>query len=288
MSTTEFGRLWLISMCVAFAGMCPNVLADNWPGWRGPLQNGVSQETKVPTVWSKSQNVRWQVDIPGTGHSSPIVWDDAIFVTTSMPGDLTRHVLRVQRETGAVLWNKQVATSPIETMHRDNSPASSTPLTDGKRVYACFCVDGRLMVTALSMQGETVWTAYPGTFQSQHGFCTALVTDGQHLFVSGLQDGADAFVAALDCQTGETTWKVKRPHAIRSYSTPCLCEIDRQPALLLSGADQTIAYHRSTGATLWELAGPSEKTVSSIVVSQVDQLAFVCGGRDKKFFAIRL
>ncbi len=265
-----------------------DVNADNWPGWRGPNQNGISSESDVPLEWSESKNVRWKISIPGVGHSSPIVWNDAIFVTTAMVEQQTRHLLKIDRETGEILWNRLIATAPIEVMHRDNTPASATPITDGQHVFVAFSVEDKILVASLDFAGQFVWQTNPGTFLSQHGFCTNLVLDGDRLLLSGLQDGEDAFVAALDKSTGKTLWKVPRPRKTRSFSTPCLCEIDDRPALLLSGGEQTIAYDRTNGETLFELEGPAEKTVSSIVCCPDSKLAFVCGGRDNKFYAIEL
>lgn len=276
---------WTV-VCLLFM-MLP-VRGENWSGWRGPRNDGITSESKLPLHWSPTERIQWKTEIPGSGHSSPIVWGDAIFVTSATPADLTRHVYRIDRTDGRIVWDRVVGTGPLEPMHEDNSPASATPVTDGESVYSVFVVDGKLHVSAVSLDGMLVWQSQPGTFYSRHGFCTGLVLDPEgRLIVSGLQDGPDAFVAALDRRTGKTIWKVKRRVVSRSYSTPCLCEIDGRKAILLSGADQTIAYDRETGQTLWEVEGPATKTVSSIVVDEANHLAFVCGGRDGNFYALR-
>jgi outer membrane protein assembly factor BamB len=195
-------------------------------------------------------------------------------------------LLKIDRETGKVLWDREIAVSPIEEMHRDNSPASATPVTDGKFVYVVFQVNGDLEVSAIDFAGEKAWTNRVGSFEASHGFCSNLVLDGNRIFLSGLQDGPDAFVAALDKRSGEVLWKVPRAKRVRSYSTPLLCSIRNRPALMLSGAEQTVAYDRETGETIWEIDGPGSKTVSSIVTCDLSDLAFVCGGRDNQFFAV--
>jgi outer membrane protein assembly factor BamB len=273
---------------VGYMFFVTQALADQWPAWRGIHQNGLTSETEIPLHWSETENVHWKIELSGVGHSSPIVWGDSVFVTSADKTKLTRHLLCVDRETGRRLWDRIITTAPIEPMHRDNTPATTTPVTDGQHVFVSFCDAGRLLVAAVSFDGQIVWKSRPGSFTASHGFGTALVLDGNSLFISGLQDGQDAFVAALDKTTGQTIWKVKRPRAIRSYSTPHLCDIKGRPALLLSGAEQTIAYDRNTGDSLWEIEGPAEKTASSIVYSLADQLAFVCGGRDDQLFAIQL
>ena len=130
--------------------------AENWPGWRGPQQNGLSSEVNIPLKWSETENVHWRIPIPGDGHSSPIVWGDSIFVTTAVAEDLSRRLIRVDRESGKIIWNQVVATGPSETMHRDNTSASATPVTDGKLVYVSFCLNGRILVAAYSFDGEAV------------------------------------------------------------------------------------------------------------------------------------
>ncbi|MCA9126458.1 MAG: PQQ-binding-like beta-propeller repeat protein [Planctomycetales bacterium] len=262
--------------------------AENWPCWRGPMHNGNSNETQVPTQWNATENVKWKTAIPGVGHSSPIVWGDAIFLTTCELENRTRRLLRVDRESGAVVWSNIIAEASIEEMHRDNTPASATPTTDGQHVFVVFCVESELLVSAVDLDGEISWSRSVDSFEASHGFCSSLVLDGNSLFLSGLQDGASAFVAALEKSTGEILWKVPRTKQIRSYSTPFLCEIGDTKAILLSGADQTIAYNRHTGETLWEMAGPGSKTVSSIVACDQCKTAFICGGRDNKFIAVDL
>ena len=260
--------------------------AENWPGWRGPTRDGHTTEHNLPVRWSETENVLWKIPVAGNGHSSPIVWDEAVFITTCYTDTQSRRLLKIDRDTGKVLWDREIAVSPIEEMHRDNSPASATPVTDGKLVYVVFLVNGGLEVSAIDFAGEKVWTKRVGTFEASHGFCSNLVLDGDRIFLSGLQDGPDAFVAALGKLSGEVVWKVPRTKRVRSYSTPLLCSIHNCPALLLSGAEQTVAYDRATGQTIWEIDGPGSKTVSSIVACEQCDLAFVCGGRDNQFFAI--
>lgn len=263
------------------------LLADNWPAWRGQTGSGFSGETDVPLQWGPDKNIFWKRPTPGIGHSSPIVWQNTIILTYADAEQQTRHVLAIERETGETLWDSVVAKGPVEEMHQDNSPASATPITDGESIYVVFFVNDKLQVTALDFAGKTRWETNVGSFESRHGFCTALVLDGDRLLLSGLQDGSDAFVAALDSGDGSLLWKVPREKAVRSFSSPCLVRIQGSPAMILSGSAQTVAYDCETGKTLWTLDGPASKTVSSIVVAEELGLAFVSGGRDGQFYAVR-
>ncbi|HBE68946.1 MAG TPA: serine/threonine protein kinase [Planctomycetaceae bacterium] len=262
-------------------------VAEDWPCWRGPTANGLSTGNP-PVDWDEEKNVGWKVPIPGVGHSSPIVSGDRIFVTSCIAENEQRILMCLDRKSGRVVWQKVVAVCPLETMHRDNTPASSTPVTDGEQVFVTFAVEDKIQVVAYTFDGEKSWEVFPGTFESRHGYCTSLILDGDRLFVSGLQDGPDAFVAALDKTTGTTLWKTARRDKVRSFSSPLLCKVGAQEALLLSGANQTVAYDRTDGRVLWQIDGPAEKTVSSVVVCPHTNFAFVCGGRDKQFMAVSL
>jgi outer membrane protein assembly factor BamB len=264
-----------------------NAMGDDWPAWRGADGSGFSRETDVPLNWSATQNVLWRRPTPGIGHSSPIVWQDTIYLTYADTDSLTRHLLAVSNETGETKWDTVVAKGVIEPMHKDNSPASSTPVTDGKLIYATFCINGKLLACAVSREGDIKWSTQVGGFEANHGFSTALVLVDDKLVLSGLQDGPDAFVAAIDPASGSVRWKVPREHCIRSYSSPVAVRINDRSAILLSGSSQTVAYDLETGQTIWKLDGPASKTVSSIAVAEDLGLAFVSGGRDGHFFALR-
>src|SRR5262245_65681479 len=111
-----------------------SVFAEEWPGWRGPRGDGISGETNLPVKWSKTENVYWKAAIPGKGHSSPIVWEDRIFVTSCIEELKQRVLLCLDRRNGKKLWGRVVLTAPLEQKHRLNNFASATPATDGKHV----------------------------------------------------------------------------------------------------------------------------------------------------------
>src|SRR5262249_2993805 len=106
---------------------CP---ADDWPGWRGPRGDGISNEKVAPLHWSSSENIVWKTSLPGTGRSSPIVWRDRVFITAGDDSDQSRRVLSLERTTGKILWNVPVHSGASGQMHRFNTTASSTPCTD--------------------------------------------------------------------------------------------------------------------------------------------------------------
>src|SRR5262245_34422071 len=126
-----------------------SLAADDWTGWRGPQGTGISAETEVPLRWSATENITWKTPIPGRGLSSPIVSADRVFVTSGIAEDGSRHVYCVDRITGKMLWDREVFRGPPGQMHRFNSTSSSTPVTDGERVFAVFNDDAGLNIAAV-------------------------------------------------------------------------------------------------------------------------------------------
>jgi outer membrane protein assembly factor BamB len=258
--------------------------AEDWPAWRGPRGDGSSLASRVPLEWDgrSGSNVAWKTEIPGTGHGSPIVWEDAIFLVTCLPESQERRLLRVDRRSGAIQWQRTVITAPLETVHARNSHASSTPATDGQRVYVTFLeVDGstvpatnvsvvrpvtpgKIVVAAYDLEGQELWKVRPGAFVSVHGFCSNPVLHENLVIVNGDHDG-DSYLVAVDRATGETVWKVPREHRTRSYVTPLLREIDGRMQLVLAGSHHVAGYDPRDGTRIWKVDGPTEQFVASLV-----------------------
>src|SRR5262245_9130929 len=184
---------WKIGVLLAVCGLARTARGEDWTGWRGPRGDGISSETSVPRHWSATENIAWKTPLAGQGHSSPIVAAGRVFVTTGDIADGSRRVLCLDLSTGTMLWNNAVHHGPAGKMHRTNTTASSTPVTDGQRVYAAFNDDQSLRVFALDFSGRLVWSAAPGSFYSSHGFAASPVVFEEGVIVNGQQDG-EAFV----------------------------------------------------------------------------------------------
>ena len=259
--------------------------AKDWPMWRGPAGNGLSNAHDVPLNWSPTKNIAWKTRIPGVGYSSPIVSGNAIFVTSANLETKGRILFCVDRASGEIRWQRTVATAEIEQMHRENSPASATPATDGERVFVCFQVDETLFVAAYDFEGEQAWESNLGEFKSRHGFHTCPVLFEDSIIISGMQDSEDAFLARLNRRNGDVQWRAKIDSPIRSFSSPLLIEIADEFQVVLAGANRTYAFAAKDGRPIWHVTGPAEKMVSSL--SFDGEHVFVPGGRDNKLFAIR-
>lgn len=260
--------------------------ADDWPAWRGPRGNGISLESEAPLNWSASENVAWRTEIPGRGRSSPIVFGGRVFVTTGVDEDQSRRVMCIHRTDGKILWSTTVHSGPGGKMHQDNTMASSTPATDGERVYAVFVDDQGMKAVALDFDGKIVWSTSPGTFYSNHGFAASPVLFGKGVIVNGHQDGT-AFVVMLDRKNGEELWRYTPAVNQRSFSTPVLTQFEGADQLILTGSQQTVGLNPATGELLWSVKGPSEKFVCTPSVGH-DMVFSFGGSPDKKSLAVKL
>lgn len=249
---------------------------ENWPGWRGPRGDGSSQEAETPVQWNgvTGENIAWKTPIPGTGHSSPIIWQDRVFIVSCLDENQERVLFCFDRRDGKELWRRAVVTAPLEKKHGLNSFASGTPVTDGKLVYVTFLeadfgskterTPGNMVVAAYSFEGEQRWLVKPGRFASVHGYCSSPILFENLLIVNGDHDG-DSYLVALDSQTGETRWKTPREHKTRSYVTPIIREIDGRTQMILSGSKSVVSYDPRTGEKHWWMDGPTEQFVASMV-----------------------
>jgi outer membrane protein assembly factor BamB len=251
--------------------------AENWPCWRGPRLDGTSLDARPPVHWSATSNIVWKTQLPGLGHASPIVWEDSVFTITSEPDKEARVLLCLDRLTGRMRWAGTVVTSPLEKKHSLNSYASSTPATDGQRVYVAFLDRAEMVVAAYDFAGHRQWLVRPGTFSSMHGFCSSPVLYKDKVIVNGDHDG-DSYIVALDRTTGRTLWKIPRENKTRSYCVPLLRDLAGRAQMVLSGDKCIASYDPNNGSRHWLIDGPTDQFVASPVYNAKAGLLFVTGG----------
>ncbi len=273
------------------------VQAENWPAWRGPRGDGSSNDASAPTKWdgNAEENVAWKVPVPGSGHSSPIVWQDRIFLTACVDDTQERVLACLDRVTGKTLWQQTVVKAPLEKKHNLNSYASGTPTTDGKLVYVTFLAadfgsdkertPGDMIVAAYNFEGQQKWLVKPGRFASVHGYCSSPILFEETVIVNGDHDG-DSYIVALDKLSGKEVWKVARPNKTRSYVTPIIREIDGRTQMLFSGSKCVASLDPRTGKEHWTMQGPTEQFVASLVYNG-DMLFLTAGFPEKHILAIK-
>ena len=274
-----------LSVVMILLALSGRAWGENWPMWRGPRGDGTSLEKNVPVQWSATQNIAWKTPIPGKGHSSPIVWGDRVFVVTALQEQKQRLLLCLDRSNGDILWRRVVLEAPLERVNRLNSYASSTPATDGEKVYVSLLDRDKMFIAAYDFEDNEVWAVRPGPFSSIHGYCSSPVLWKDKLIINGDHDG-DAYIVALKRATGKTLWTTPRPNRTRSYCTPIIRHIDGRNQLVLSGNMCVASYDPDTGAHHWIIDGPTEQFVASLVYN--DELLFMTAGYPDRYIqAIR-
>ncbi|MBP3955999.1 PQQ-binding-like beta-propeller repeat protein [Gemmata sp. G18] len=258
-------RLLLVLALILAPGL--SLRAADWPVWRGPKGDGIVTDAAVPTKWSATENVVWKVEVPGAGHSSPVVSNGHIFLTSFDSSTTDRMLLCFDRKDGKLLWKQSVLSATAEKMHKNNTPASSTPASDGTHVWVTFLDGEKVAVACYSFAGKQLWLKSFGGFTSAHGFCGTPVLFGDLLIVNGDSDG-DAFVAALDKKTGETKWKIDRPNRVRSFSVPLFVEVRGKAQVVLAGSKSVAAFEPTTGKQLWIADSTTDKFVATVAFTE--------------------
>ena len=302
-----FFILWISP--VSIANEYPSNWNENWPHWRGPLMNGTAPNAQPPLEWSEEKNVKWKVEIGGDGCSTPIVWENRIFILSAVQTDrkpatpplqrtddlggsalsapeyiFSFDVICFDRQTGKVLWRKTATEQvPHEGFHQTNTLASGSPMTDGKHLYASFNSRG---IYCYTLDGELMWSRDLGDMKTRRGFGEGaspfIYKDS--LIVPWDHEGPSALYC-LNAKTGETRWKVDRDE-VTNWNTPIVVEWKGIDQVIVNGK-KTIAYNLADGKILWECGG---QTISCIPTTIVDNGIALCmsGWRGAALYAIPL
>jgi outer membrane protein assembly factor BamB len=283
--------LWILIAACFSPHPEPQAPVD-WPRFRGPNGTGISSEVGIPAAWSETSGVLWKTALPGAGNSSPIVSRDRVFVQSASPDGRERLLLCLDAAGGRILWTRAAQGAPARINPR-NTLASSTPATDGRRVYALSWDGAGVALAAYDFEGEPVWRRDLGAFSSEHGAGASPVVYGGKVFLADDADGQSALVA-LDAATGKPVWQDSRTAFAACYSTPFLLERQGRPAdLVVVSTAGITGYDPETGSRRWHWAWPFVRkplrTVGSPIYS--DGLLFATsgdGGGDRHMVALRL
>ena len=255
---------------------------DDWRVWRGPNANGKADARQVvPTKWTAQKNVIWKTSVPGRGHSSPIVVDDYIFLTTANERSQTQSVLCYHKKTGKLAWKKDANKGSLASqIHKKNTHASPTVASDGKNIYAAFINHGKLQITAYTLQGEKKWQKFAGAYQPQQyqfGYGASPIIYKDTLIVSS-EFETGGFLAAFDLETGAEKWRTKRGPT-NSFSSPIVASVAGKEQLLISGGNAITSYDPATGNLQWRVRGLWVVTCGTVVWD--DGIVFASGGYPK-------
>ena len=249
--------------------------SEDWPNWRGPNTDGIATGAPIPTKWSATENVTWKVQIPGRGHSSPIIVGERIYIETADEKSETQSIACLDRNDGKQIWQTTQHQGQFErAMHRENTQASSTLASDGNRLYGLFLNKGHVVASALDMDGHEIWKKEIGSFSSKFGY-SASPTLYKSLLLVAADHQQGGFIAALNCQNGEIVWRKPRP-AKSSYASPRVISLDGRDLMILGGCNRLCGYDPLTGDELWQANGTAEAGVGTAV--EDGGLIFASGG----------
>jgi outer membrane protein assembly factor BamB len=286
---------------------------DDWPGWRGPTANGISTLKDVPTTWSAERNVAWKTPVEGRGLSSPVVWGDRIFLTTDVEGEAVegvppkhrirgepfrhpdstgmnhKHILKLMSfdtKSGKQLWERTAYNGTVaDEIHKFNTYASATTVTDGKFVYAYFDSQG---LYKYDFDGNQVWKMSFGPIMAEgvgSGVSPVLFED-KVIILADQDEGEGSFLAAVSTRDGKIAWKVARKAQV-SWTVPVIVEVNKQPQLIVSGTENLIAYDPRSGKEIWKTEGVGGNSVHTPVYGH--GMVFVSTGYpSKNVMAVRL
>jgi outer membrane protein assembly factor BamB len=307
-------RGWRVATILASIvfGSAVVLATDQWPQFRGPHAGAIPDDPALPDTWSETENIAWKTAIPGLGWSSPVVWDDHIFITSAIsegqekdpvPGLYDEHdhvkaaadqrwmLYDVDFNSGKVRWTRELRTAyPPLLRHIKNSYASETAVTDGDRVYVYFGAIG--LIAAVDFTGRVVWTREVGAFNTstELGPASSPLLYKDRLYI--LNDNTkQSFLVALDKKTGNEIWRVARAEGSGIWATPIVWENDRRTEIIAlgSGPSGRIRSYDLDGKPLWELTGMSSLTIPTPFVRHglLYASSGYPGGEMRPMYAIR-
>lgn len=247
--------------------------AGDWPAWRGPTGQGHSDEKNVPLKWGGKDNlnIKWKIDLPGPGNSTPIVWKDRVFLTQANKSGSVRSLSCFARGDGKKLWQKDVAYDQKEQNWSDFPYANASPATDGERVVVSY---GSAGMFCYDLDGKELWGRTDlGKFQHAFGNAASPVLHGDLCILwAGVNERGRNYLLAVDKKTGKTEWE--KDESFGSWGTPLVAKVGGKDQLLIGQARDVKnapeakwgylkGFDPKTGKELWKCQGLSSFNYTS-------------------------
>jgi outer membrane protein assembly factor BamB len=283
----------VLALLAGISGAAPSSAPEAlryWGQWRGPLGNGEAPHAQPPVEWAEGKNVRWKIEVPGQGKSTPVIWKDLVIVTSATPSardaaTLEFVVLAYARRDGSLRWSRTVrAEQPHEGTHKDGSHVAGSAVTDGSRVYAFF---GSRGLFALDMAGKVVWEKQLGQMRTRNAFGEGAspALHGGTLVVNWDHEGED-FIAAFDAASGREKWRRPREEPT-TWTTPHVVSQGGRAQVVVGGTNRLRSYDLESGEPVWDAAGLTANVIPS-PVSAGGVVYAMSGFRGNALRAVRL
>lgn len=271
-----------------------SVFSNDWPNWRGPNSNGVSNSFELPIRWSTDDNVRWKVALAEPGNSTPVVWGEKIFLTEAVGTE--RSLACYSLVDGTLQWRKSIAAQIIEPTHNTNPFCSSSVVTDGTRVIAWYGANG---IYCYDLEGNEIWKRDLGGQKHIWGYGSSPTLHENICFLN-FGPGDRSFLIALNAQTGETIWQYDTPtdkvgtaeakfqndDFYGSWSTPTIGEIDGRKQLVVSFPFYVRGFEPRSGQLLWSSTGINALVYTSPLIERDTVIAM--GGYNGMSLALKI
>lgn len=260
--------------------LCGNAIySQEWTRFRGPNGSGRGTALELPaTITEKDFN--WRIKLPGHGHSSPVIWGDRVFVSSTPEGTAKRIFSCLDTATGKSLWQREYATGTFR-QHSDNSYSAASPALDAERIYAWWdSPEGSALVALDQKDGREIWRRDLGPFVSQHGSGASPIVFENLVILNFDQDQPGSYVIALDAATGKERWKLVRDSKSSSASTPCIFTPEKgPPQLILTGRTTGVTgLNPRTGEVLWQMTDlMPRRCVASPIITDAGAIIAQCG-----------
>jgi outer membrane protein assembly factor BamB len=279
----------MLLVAVCLCGFAAIATAEDWPAWRGPTANGVSNEKVSPTTWSTEQNVKWKLPLDGEGNSTPIIIGEKIFLTHAPKGNKLRGLWCIERTKGEVLWKKEIAYEEKEPTHNTNPMCSSSPVSDGKCVVV---YHGSAGLHCYDLDGNELWKQDTGKVEHIWGWASSPLIFND-LVIMNVGPGLNAYLVAYNKKDGKEVWrkdfagmKSEKVEEFRgSWSTPVVYREGDEQRLLMTLPERIVSLKPLTGDEVWSSGGPSKLFYTTPLIA--DELVIAMCGYGGPAVAVR-
>jgi outer membrane protein assembly factor BamB len=268
-------KLLLFSLFIA----CIANSAD-WLSWRGPNANDSADGTAPPTEWSPDKNVIWRAEVPGRGHSSPIVVGGLVILSTADEDAQIQSVIAYDRASGKKKWERELNQGGFNPkIHKKNTHATPTPCSDGRSIFVVFNHHASIHLSALTLDGKVEWKTRIGAYKPEaheFGYAPSPLVYGKSVIVSSEYE--HGYIAAVNTADGKELWRTARN--VVTYSSPIVGHTGGRDQLLISGSGRVTSYDPKSGRFIWATMCTTAATCGTMIWN--DDTVFASGGYPKK------